>query len=96
MSNGTSDLSGMTPREVIEDLKQRIVPRMQEAGIEAFALVGYAKFDGEHLTRFVIVNDGDNPAYQDGLRPVVQFARFWGMEAAEFPPQPPPAGSPPT
>lgn len=93
MSNGNGDLSGMpSPQEVIEDLKNRIVPRMQEAGIEAFVMVGYAKFDGESLKRFVFVNDGKNPAYADGLQPVIRVGAIWGQDSLDLPP--PPGGIP--
>lgn len=73
-------------------LAERIVPIMQDFGLSAFVIVGYRE-DGEgKLQRVCIANTGQNPAFEDGLRPVLHFAHMWG---ATLPPPPHQAAPPP-
>lgn len=69
----------MSP-DTMKALGERIIPVMQEHGLSAFVIVGYAE-DGEgNLRRVCIANTGPNPAFQDGLRPVIAFAHAWGSD----------------
>jgi hypothetical protein len=75
----------MTKAEAMRAMGERVVPIMQEFGLTAFVVVGYVETD-EGLKRVCIANDGGNPAYQDGLRPVIHFSHLW---AGSSPPPPP-------
>ena len=64
------------------ELGRRIVPVMQEYGMTAFVIAGYME-DGEGtVKRFCIAQTGGNPAYEDGLRPLVNFSAMWGATPA--------------
>lgn len=60
------------------ELAHRVVPVMQEYGLSAFVLIGYRENNDGKLNRVCIVNTGNNPAYEDGLRPLIAFAHAWG------------------
>lgn len=68
----------MAPPDYMTELASRIVPIMSEYGLTGFALVGYHEDGDGKVRRVCIINDGGNPAVQDGLRPVIQFAHLWG------------------
>lgn len=73
--------------DLAEDLKRRITPHLEELGIEAFVIIGYAKHTDGKTIRLVAINDGDDAAYVDGLRPAILFAMGWsGMLARPVPP----------
>ncbi len=64
------------------DLKRRIQPHLEELGVEAFVVFGYVKGADGKTTRLVVVNDGQDAAYRDGLRPAILFAMGWGGHLA--------------
>lgn len=70
-----------------EDLKRRLQPHLEELGVEAFIILGYAKKGDGRTMRLVVVNDGQDVAYQDGLRSAILFAMAWGGPMAR--PAPP-------
>lgn len=84
----------MPPADQLEPLARRILPVMQEFGLSAFVLVGYLEDGQGKLQRVVIANTQRNPAFEDGLRPVMHFAQIWGASSASFAPNPdsPPKG----
>jgi hypothetical protein len=65
-----------------EDLKRRLTPHLEELGVEAFVIFGYAKNADGKTTRWVVVNNGNDAAYTDGLRPAILFAMGWGGHLA--------------
>lgn len=69
----------MTAQEVCEHVAKNIVPQLQELGIEAFVLVGYAKDGDGKVTKINLALPGQNPAYQDGLRTIQMLADRWGQ-----------------
>lgn len=67
----------MTAQQVAEEVQRKIVPQLQELGFEAFALTGYLS-DGEgKIQKVTVGHDGNNPAYADGIRPMLQAAVIW-------------------
>lgn len=73
-------------------LAERIVPIMQDFGLSAFCIVGYLEDADGNLRRVCIANTAKNPAFEDGLRPVIHFAHAWGaVPAVEGRPQEPTA-----
>lgn len=73
----------------MQALAERVLPLFAEYGVTSFVLVGYQE-DGEGTVRRVcIANTAKNPAYEDGLRPVIHFAHMWNAVAVP-PIQPPP------
>ena len=71
------------PPDQMNALAQRIVPVMQDYGLSGFVLIGYLSDAEGNLRRVCIVNDGKNPAIQDGLRPLIQMAHVWGAAPPE-------------
>jgi hypothetical protein len=67
----------MTVPEQLEMLRAQIVPRMQDAGIEGFVMVAYLRDAEDKIQRVCIAHCGNNPAYEDGLRPIIQVAGIW-------------------
>jgi hypothetical protein len=76
----------MTVPEQLEILRAQIYPRMHDAGIEAFVLVAYLKDADDKIQRVCIAHSGNNPAYEDGLRPIIQVAGIW---SGQIPPPSP-------
>ncbi len=77
----------MTVPEQLEILRAQIVPRMQDAGIEAMVMVAYLRDADDKIQRVCIAHSGDNPAYEDGLRPIIQVAGIWSGQVMPPPPQ---------
>ncbi len=75
----------MEPADQMNQMREQVVPRLQEFGMEAFVIVGYVRLEGDVLQRVCIANDGGNPAYQDGLRPVIHFASMWSNQVPNLP-----------
>ncbi|MBU2072771.1 MAG: hypothetical protein KKA68_21260 [Gammaproteobacteria bacterium] len=73
----------MTPSEQMEQMKLEVVPRLQEFGISAFVIVGYLETE-KGIERVCIANTAGNPAFEDGLRPIISFAHLWGASASSF------------
>lgn len=71
----------------MEGLAQRIVPIMQDFGLSGFVLVGYLSDADGNLKRVCIANTMKNPAFEDGLRPLIQFAHIWGVTPTEPKPE---------
>jgi len=68
----------MDQNSQMQELAKRIIPVMQEYGLSAFVIAGYFE-DGEGgIKRGLIVNTQRNPAFEDGLRPIIQIAAIWG------------------
>lgn len=79
----------------MDALAQRVLPILQEYGLSAFVLIGYLEDAENRLQRVCIANTGKNPAFEDGLRPAIQFAHMWGATPGQFrAPAPPPDGTP--
>jgi len=76
----------MTVPEQLEILRAQIIPRMHDAGVESFVIVGYLRDEDDKIQRICIANSGNNPAYEDGLRPIIQVAGIW---SGQIPPPPP-------
>lgn len=70
------------PQDQMTALAERIVPIMQDFGLSAFVLVGYLSDADGNLQRVCIANAAKNPAFEDGLRPVINFAHMWGAQPA--------------
>lgn len=63
-------------------LAERIVPIMQDFGLSAFVIVGYLEDGQGNLRRVCIANAAGNPAFEDGLRPLIHAAHIWGAQPA--------------
>jgi len=84
-----------SPGDQMNALAQRVLPLFAEYGITAMVIIGYQE-DGEgNVKRVCIAQTGNNPAYQDALRPAIHFAHMWGSEPHTFVPRSTP-DSPPT
>ncbi len=70
------------PGHQLSALAERIVPIMQDWGLSAFVIVGYLEDADGKLQRVCIANTAKNPAFEDGLRPVIHFAHAWGASPA--------------
>lgn len=68
----------MDAQEVAGEIKDRIVPRLQELGIDACVISGYRTDAAGVVSKFTVGFDGNNSAYADGLRPLLQAAGYWG------------------
>lgn len=67
------------------EVGKRVVPILQEFGIEGFVIAGYARFDGEHLERFVGgMNTQHDPAIADGLAKLIAFSSVWAAPDFRF------------
>lgn len=74
----------------LDMIRQTLLPRLQDAGFEAFCITGYMRTSGDKIQRVCIAAMGENPAYEDGLRQMVMFANLWGGKAIGGPEVPPP------
>jgi hypothetical protein len=85
----------MTAEQQLTYLREQALSRLSEGGVEAFVLVGYLRTEGGELQRVCLADTAKNPAFEDGLRPVIHFAHMWGATpqrpTAE---EPPPASEP--
>lgn len=63
-------------------LAERIVPIMQDFGLSAFIIIGYLENGEGRLQRVCIANTAKNPAFEDGLRPLIHHAHIWGAQPA--------------
>lgn len=59
------------------ELGKRIVPIMQEYGLVAFVIAGYVEDGDGKVKRFCVAQTGGNPAFEDGLRPLINFSLIW-------------------
>ena len=67
-----------TPGDQMTALAERILPVMADYGLTGFVLIGYLE-DGEgKRQRVCICNTGQDPAIEDGLRPLINMAGIWG------------------
>ena len=72
-----------------EELRRRLQPHLEEVGVEAFVIIGYARGTDGRTKHLVAVNPGQDAAIRDGLRPAILFAMGWsGALAAPVPPNP--------
>ncbi len=79
----------MTSAEFQKALGERVIPVLQEMGVDGFVAAGYIS-DGEgKMGRFAICHVNKNPAIEDGLRNLATFASMWSGPAKEFGPPPP-------
>jgi hypothetical protein len=76
----------MTSSEAAITIKDKIIPQLSELGLEAFVLSGYVKCEGDTVERLVIVNGGNNVAYQDGMGPLIAMAAGWGKQQLKVDP----------
>lgn len=83
----------MPPPDAMTALAHRIVPIMQDHGLSAFVLAGYLSDADGNLKRVCIANTMRNPAFEDGLRALIQFAHLWGSVPRVQPPESPPTES---
>lgn len=70
------------PDNALQGLAERIVPIMQDFGLSAFVIVGYISDPDGNLKRVCIANTMRNPAFEDGLRPMIACAHAWGAQPA--------------
>lgn len=63
----------------MKGLAERVLPLLQEFGVSAVVIVGYAEVDGG-LKRICIANCAKNPAFEDGLRPMIHAAHIWSQQ----------------
>ncbi len=69
--------------DLAEDLKRRLTPHLEELGVEAFVILGYARKADGKTTHLVAINPGQDAAIRDGLRPAILFAMGWSGALAE-------------
>lgn len=55
---------------------------MQDFGLSGFLIVGYLEDGDGRLRRVCIANAAKNPAFEDGLRPMIHAAHIWGAQPA--------------
>lgn len=67
----------MTAQQIAEQIKENIIPKLQELGVEAAVITGYRTDGDGKVTKITVGFDGNNPAYADGLRPMIQAAGIW-------------------
>ncbi len=76
----------MNQQQALVEAGKRIIPILQEFGVESCVLMGYMRAE-EKLERFVCVNvPRDDVSQADGMRQPMLFATMW---AASDHPQPP-------
>ena len=69
----------MTAQEAGQQIAQRVVPQLQELGIEAFTFAGFLT-DGEGVVHKITFGyPGNNPAYADSLRKIQAVSNMWGQ-----------------
>lgn len=66
------------PGHQLNGLAERIVPIMQDFCLSAFVIVGYMETEDGKIERVCIANTARNPAFEDGLRPMIHAAHVWG------------------
>jgi hypothetical protein len=77
-----------------QSISERVVPILEEVGVEGFILFGYrADADGK-LQRFTAFQIGKNPAIEDALSKWAGAISMWAAPPSEFGP-PPDAEKPP-
>lgn len=76
----------MTKDEFSKNLQERVVPLLEELGIEGFVLAGYATDGDGHMGRFAVGQTNRNAAIEDGLRQMCHIATMWSAPAQEFGP----------
>lgn len=78
----------MEKAEALELIGRKIVPTLEEFGIEGFVITGYIKCDGDRVERFTACcTPKKNAAIEDGLGKLAIFSSMW---AASQPSQVPP------
>ena len=65
-------------RRIVEEIKKRITPQLEEMGVRGFLICGYIEPSPGVKTRMLAVVDQGDPAIADGLRPVAFAAAVWG------------------
>ena len=85
----------MTRAEFNKALGERILPQLQEMGVDGFVMAGYVT-DGEgKMSRFASMLTNKSPAIEDGLSKLAVYLAMWSAPAVEFtPPAPTPAPEP--
>jgi hypothetical protein len=68
----------MTAEEQAQHIAEKILPQLQEIGIEAFVLAGYASDGDGKVHKVTLGVEGSNPAYADGLRTLAVLTGRWG------------------
>lgn len=79
----------MTADEQLTYLREQALPKLGEAGLECFAVIGYLRLEDGKWQRVCLANTGNDPVFEDALRPVLLFAHAWGGSPSSVPPQPP-------
>ena len=74
-------------------LTERVLPILEELGVEGFVMGGYVSDSEGKLTRFASANISKNPAIEDGLSKWAIALSMWSAPPQEF--APPPAASAP-
>lgn len=69
----------MTAEDTIKQINDKIMPQLQELGVEAFVMAAYIRDNGGKITKARMGADGGNPAYQDGLRSLNILHAKWGQ-----------------
>lgn len=64
-------------QRMIEEIKKRIGPQLEEMGIEGFVLAGYISTGDGKRSRIILGNDGGDPSIKDGLTPVNTAILIW-------------------
>ena len=76
------------PPDHLTALAERVIPLFNEYGVTGFVLIGYHDNGEGARNRICIVQTGRDPAIEDGLRPIINFAQMWGAPPQQFVPPP--------
>lgn len=68
----------MTAEEQLNYLREQALPKLGEGGLECFAIIGYMRLEDGTLQRVCLANTGNDPMFEDALRPILHFAHVWG------------------
>lgn len=69
----------------LAEVGRRIVPILEEFGIEGFVMTGYIRCNDGKLERFsAACTTKDNAAINDGLAKVAAFSTMWAADATDL------------
>ncbi len=68
----------MDAAQVTQQMQERLVPHFEELGLEAFVIIGYLREGDGAVKRVTFGALNKNPAFNDGLAPILAAAAKWG------------------
>ncbi len=68
----------MTTAEAMTHISEKIIPQLQEFGIESFVFAGYVRDGDGKVSRVTMGAPGAHPAYADGLKNLGVMMAAWG------------------